>query len=170
MFRLALSFLRIKASFLLPFSPPSLFPQYTMMVGDSGTALSRSNLYFFHVIHWQLGIPSAGAAFSACLGGAEVAAVREEGAAVSMPGLAGPRRVFTWQDRQTVQALGLSQSISCETSLCLSHRRLQRGCLDQLSRQHHQQLGKQHRQQLSRQHCQHPQVLLPQERVLSQHL
>ena len=45
-------------------------------VGDSGTALSRSNLYFFHVIHWQLGIPSAGAAFSACLGGAEVAAVR----------------------------------------------------------------------------------------------
>ena len=95
---------------------------------------------------------------------------REEGAAVPMPGLAGPRRVFTWQDRQTVQALGLSQSISCETSLCLSHRRLQRGCLDQLSRQHHQQLGKQHRQQLSRQHCQHPQVLLPQERVLSQHL
>jgi hypothetical protein len=79
-------------------------------LGDSGTALSLSNLYFFHVIHWQLGIPSAGDAVSACLGGAEVAAVREEGAAVSMPGMAGPRIVFTWQDRQTVQALGLSQS------------------------------------------------------------
>ena len=54
-----------------------------------------------------------------------------------MRGLAGPCRVFTWQGRQTVQALGLSQSISCNTSLCLSSRRFQRGRLEQLSRQHH---------------------------------
>ena len=63
------------------------------------------------------------AAFSTCLAGAGVAAVGEEaegvgeeGAAAAIRGLAGPRRVFTWQGRQTVQALGLSQRISCRAS------------------------------------------------------
>ena len=66
------------------------------------------------------------AASSACLAGAEVAAVGEgaeavgeEGAAAARRGLAGPRRVFTWQGLQTVQALGRSQSISRKTSVCL---------------------------------------------------
>ena len=143
MFRLALSFLRIKASFLLPFSPPSLCPQYTMMVGIWVT-LARP-------CHGQIFIFS-----TSFTGSLEFLALAppsrhvwegrrsRQSAAVSMPGLAGPRIVFTWQGPQTVQALGLSQSISCETSLCLGHRRLQRGCLEQLSRQHHQQLGKQH--------------------------
>ena len=51
--------------------------------------------------------------------------------------------MFTWQGLQTVQALGQSQSISCKTSLCLRHRRLQRGCLEQLSRQHHERSSRQ---------------------------
>ena len=51
-----------------------------------------------------------------------------------------------------------------------SHRRLQRGCREQLIRQHHEQLGRQLLQQLSRQHCQHPQVKLPLEQMLSQQL
>ena len=120
------------------------------------------------------------AAFSACLAGAEVAAVGEEaeavgeeGAAAAIRGLAFPRRVFTWQGLQTVQALGPSQSISCKASLCLRHRRLQRGGLEQISRQHHEQLGRQHRQQLSRQHCQlsrQPQVQLPLQQILSPQL
>ena len=41
-------------------------------------------------------------------------AVREEGAAAAMRGLAGRRRVFTWQGRQTVQALGLFRARSSE--------------------------------------------------------
>ena len=139
MFRLALSFLRIKTSFLLPFSPPSLCRQYTLIVGIWVTLARPCHGQIFIFSTSSL---AASPEFLAPLPGgpsqAEIAAVREEGAAAAMRGLAGPRRVFTWQDRQTVQALGLSQSISCETSLSISHQRLQRGCLEQLSRQHHQ--------------------------------
>ena len=50
----------------------------------------------------------------------EAEAVGEEGVVAAMRGLAGPRRVLRWQGRQTVHALGLSQRISCKTSLCLA--------------------------------------------------
>ena len=48
MFRLALSFLLIKASFLLPFSPPSLSPQYTLKVGAWVTLARSCHGQIFH--------------------------------------------------------------------------------------------------------------------------